>query len=108
MRFAIAIAPNTMMRMIATGVSQARMFVCSAVAPVRKGDACASAIFGAKMTSEKRKAGVNLPNPIDRRDIALPSPLWIGFEGAMPSRRTMRSDRLFAMKSPQYFKFPSA
>ena len=32
-RFAIAMAPSTMTRMTATGVSQARMFVCSAVAP---------------------------------------------------------------------------
>src|SRR5213082_1113802 len=95
---AMAMAPSTMTRMIAMGVSQARMFVCSAVAPVRKGDACASARFGAKTTSEKRNAGVNRLGPSDRRDIALPSPLWIGFEGAMPSRRMMRSDRLFAMK----------
>src|SRR6266446_4820588 len=76
MRFAMAMAPSTMMRMIAMGVSQARMFVCSAVAPVRKGDACASARFGAKTTSDKRNAGVNLPDPIDRRDIALPSPRY--------------------------------
>jgi hypothetical protein len=38
MRFAIAIAPSTITRITATGVSQARMFVCRAVAPVMKGE----------------------------------------------------------------------
>jgi hypothetical protein len=38
MRFAMAMPPNTMTRMIAIGVSHARMFVSRAVAPVRNGD----------------------------------------------------------------------
>ena len=37
-RFAIAMPPSTMTRMMAMGVSQARMLVCRAVAPVMKGD----------------------------------------------------------------------
>jgi len=41
-RFAIAMAPSTMTRMMAMGVSQARMFDSSAVAPVRKGEVWAS------------------------------------------------------------------
>src|SRR5205823_5023850 len=41
MRFAIAMAPRTMTRMTATGVSHARRLVSSAVAPVRKGEAWA-------------------------------------------------------------------
>src|SRR6266853_2234619 len=40
-RFAIAMAPRTMTRMTATGVSHARRLVSSAVAPVRKGEAWA-------------------------------------------------------------------
>src|SRR5436853_346608 len=46
MRFAIAMAPRTMTRMIAIGVNHARMLVCRAVAPVMKGDACANASAG--------------------------------------------------------------
>src|SRR5690349_11259369 len=45
-RFAMAIPPNTMIRMMATGVSQARRLVCKAVAPVMKGDACAKPSTG--------------------------------------------------------------
>jgi hypothetical protein len=41
MRFAIAMPPSTITRMIAIGVSQARMFVWREFAPVKKGDACA-------------------------------------------------------------------
>src|SRR5215469_10696055 len=40
-RFAMAIAPSTITRMIAIGVSQARMLLWSAVAPVMKGELCA-------------------------------------------------------------------
>jgi hypothetical protein len=47
-RFAIAIPPSTITRMMATGVSQASMFVCSDVAPVMNGDVCASANSGIK------------------------------------------------------------
>ena len=45
-RLAIAMPPNTMMRMTATGVSQARMLVCSELAPVKNGEACAIANCG--------------------------------------------------------------
>jgi hypothetical protein len=45
-RFAIAIPPNTMTKMTATGVSQVRMLLWSAVAPVEKGDVCASTSAG--------------------------------------------------------------
>lgn len=38
-RFAIAIPPRTMTRMMATGVSHARRFVCSEDAPVMNGEA---------------------------------------------------------------------
>ena len=41
-RFAMAMAPSTMTRMTATGVSQARMFVWSDVAPVMKGEVAPS------------------------------------------------------------------
>ena len=37
LRLAIDMAPSTMKSMIATGVSQAWILVCSAVAPVAKG-----------------------------------------------------------------------
>src|SRR4029077_16874950 len=42
-RFAIASAPSTITRIIAIGVSQAMMLLCSAVAPVMKGEPCACA-----------------------------------------------------------------
>src|ERR1022692_1545441 len=38
MRLAIAMIPKAMTRMTAMGVAHARMFVCRALAPVRKGD----------------------------------------------------------------------
>src|ERR1700685_4769445 len=48
MRFRIAMAPSAMTRITAIGVSQARMLVCRAVAPVINGEpaACASASSG--------------------------------------------------------------
>jgi hypothetical protein len=54
-RLAIAIPPSTIIRMIAIGVSQARMFDWSAVAPVRNGEVayCSSATSG----SNSRDAG---------------------------------------------------
>src|SRR6202035_5212317 len=47
-RLAIAMAPSTMTRITATGVSQASMLVCSAVAQVMKGDAWARASSGSR------------------------------------------------------------
>jgi len=62
-RFAIAMAPKTMIKMMATGVSHARILVCSEFAPVRNGDAdCASASCGSTRT---------MLNAITRR-VALP------------------------------------
>src|SRR5690606_33064 len=55
-RFAMAIAPSTMTRMIAIGVSHARMFACSDVAPVRNGEACANACPGDKSGSSEHSA----------------------------------------------------
>jgi hypothetical protein len=46
-RFAIAMPPSTITRMMATGVSHARMLDCSAVAPVMKGEVCATTTRGA-------------------------------------------------------------
>ena len=43
--------PRTMIKMIAIGVSQARMLVCSALAPVMKGEACATQSSGAQTVS---------------------------------------------------------
>jgi hypothetical protein len=40
-----------MTRMMATGVNQARILVCKAVAPVINGDACPRAIPGRSMTA---------------------------------------------------------
>jgi hypothetical protein len=40
---AMAIPPRTMIKMMASGVSHARMFVCKALALVKNGDPCASA-----------------------------------------------------------------
>src|ERR1700727_965114 len=48
-RFAIAIPPSTITRMMATGVSQASMLVCSELAPVMNGEACANARSGAQI-----------------------------------------------------------
>src|SRR3984893_18178578 len=50
-RFAIAMAPSTITRMTAMGVSHARMFVCSAVAPVMNGELWACASSGAQARS---------------------------------------------------------
>src|SRR5580704_16912316 len=47
-RFAIAMPPSTMTKIIATGVSQARIFVCRELAPVMNGEACANARSGAQ------------------------------------------------------------
>src|SRR6185437_3059585 len=55
-RFAIAMAPSTMTRMIAMGVSQERILVCSAVAPVMKGEVCASARSGTDTTASSSMA----------------------------------------------------
>src|SRR6185312_1877102 len=65
-RLAIAMPPSTMMRMMATGVSQARMFACSAVAPVRKGDA--SCDHASRDTSVNSTA---LPSAEVRRNMRL-------------------------------------
>jgi hypothetical protein len=54
-RFAIARPPSTMTKIIATGVSQASKFVCSALAPVRKGEAWANAMSGDAQTSVTSK-----------------------------------------------------
>jgi hypothetical protein len=50
-RFAIAIPPSTITRMMATGVSQAKDVGLKAVAPVINGDACANASSGQTVTS---------------------------------------------------------
>src|ERR1700733_4039449 len=50
-RFAIAMPPRTMIKMIAIGVSHAKTFVCSALAPVMKGEACARQSSGAQNVS---------------------------------------------------------
>ena len=54
-RLAIAMAPSTMTKMIATGMSQARILVWSAVAPVVKGEACARASPGKTRTGKARR-----------------------------------------------------
>src|SRR5437762_9991361 len=56
MRFAIAMAPSAITRMTAIGVSQARMLVCRAVAPVMNGELCASAGIGEEPTSNAASA----------------------------------------------------
>ena len=53
-RFAMAMAPSTMTRITATGVSQASMLVCSAVAPVMNGEACPSASSGMRRNTVRR------------------------------------------------------
>src|SRR6185437_11123850 len=51
-RFAMAMAPSAMIKMIAMGVSHARMFVWRAVAPVMNGELCACAMaIGAAHTT---------------------------------------------------------
>src|SRR5579872_7497614 len=65
-RPAIAIAPSPMTRMIAIGVSQARMLVCRAVAPVIKGEAaCANTRAGAEASRRNRA-----PRQGRRKDLA--------------------------------------
>ena len=58
-RFAMAMAPKTITRMIAMGVSQSRMFVSRAVAPVMKGEvAWANTRSGiATRTTNGKKSG---------------------------------------------------
>jgi hypothetical protein len=51
-RLAIAMPPSTMMRMMATGVSHARMLVWSELAPVKKGDACPKASSGKAIAAQ--------------------------------------------------------
>jgi hypothetical protein len=53
-RFAMAMAPSTMRRMIAIGVSQARILDWRAVAPVRNGEACAKANWGITRHTARR------------------------------------------------------
>ena len=49
--------PRTMTKMIATGVSHAKMFVCSALAPVMNGEVCARQSPGAHVASATRSKG---------------------------------------------------
>src|SRR6185312_15739346 len=58
MRFAMAMPPSTITRMIAMGVSHARMLVSRAVAPVRKGEAWANAGSGRDKTAASDRARV--------------------------------------------------
>src|SRR5258708_39831288 len=62
-RFAIAMPPSTMTRMMATGVSHARMLVCKELAPVMKGDACASARSGAQIIATSSAASARCADP---------------------------------------------
>jgi hypothetical protein len=65
-RFAIAMAPRAMTRITATGVSHARIFVCNAVAPVKKGEACARANTG---NSIARQIPLVAMTPLKRNDV---------------------------------------
>src|ERR1700733_1750540 len=79
MRFAIAMAPSTMTRITAMGVSHARMFDCKAVAPVMNGeDAWASAGSGALARNANRSiVPTMLPAVEDLLIIALPQSLAV-------------------------------
>src|ERR1700680_1897142 len=74
MRFAIAMAPSTMTRITAMGVSHARMFDCRAVAPVMNGeDAWASAGSGELARSANRTTAPTMLSAVeDLLIIALP------------------------------------
>ena len=50
-RLAIAIPPNTITKIMAIGVSHARMLVCRAFAPVRNGENCARTCSGNERTA---------------------------------------------------------
>src|SRR5579859_6016302 len=64
---AMAMAPSPMTRMIAMGVSQAKMFVCSAVAPVMKGDAaCANTSDGGSASKRNRAPRSGSPGDFPR------------------------------------------
>src|SRR5256885_13521250 len=70
MRFAIAMAPSAITRMTAIGVSQARMLVCRAVAPVMNGELCASAAIGEEPTSNAARAHQGSVERIDAKCMA--------------------------------------
>src|ERR1700733_4823553 len=66
-RFAIAMPPSTITRMMATGVSHARMLVCRELAPVRKGEACANARSGAEIMASSAAASARRAKCASRR-----------------------------------------
>src|SRR6266478_143278 len=95
MRLAIAMAPSTITRMIATGVNHARMLVCNEVAPVMKGEACAKSACGAaRIMANTLSEGPSRCATLCRTYFTGSSPsLACGpFEGAMPPRSAMNGE----------------
>src|ERR1700742_734035 len=90
-RFAIAMPPSTMTKMIATGVSQASRFDCNELAPVKNGEVCAIASSGAQiMASSKTADAKRQSERSDMSDLRLEC---VHFILAAPPRK------LFALRS---------
>ena len=64
----LAVKIEVIIRIMATGVIHARMFVCNAVAPVRNGDSCAKLSVGTankEADSQRMHPGVDLERAVD-------------------------------------------
>src|SRR5690349_7293256 len=92
-RFAIAMAPSTITRITAMGVSHARMLVCSAVAPVMNGELCAPARSG---TAHNRGAST-APRTAQHEGRRAPVP--IGCMTTLPLRFVHTVRRNHALRS---------
>src|SRR6266513_2737962 len=94
MRFAIAMAPSAITRMTAIGVSQARMLVCRAVAPVMNGELCASAAIGEEPTSNAAREHQGSVQRIDAKCMAASLRLAHAARARGHTRRGLRAARL--------------
>src|SRR6266513_176321 len=94
MRFAIAMAPSAITRMTAIGVSQARMLVCRAVAPVMNGELCASAGIGEEPTSNAARAHQGSVERIDAKRMAASLRLAHAARARGHTRRGLPAPRL--------------
>src|SRR5205823_9512683 len=94
MRFAIAMAPSAITRMTAIGVSQARMLVCRAVAPVMNGELCASAGIGEEPTSNAASAHQGSVERIEAKCMAASLRLAHAARAGGHTRRGLPAPRL--------------
>src|SRR5258707_1479659 len=89
-RFAMAMPPSTITRMMATGVSHARMLVCKELAPVMKGEACAAGRSGGQFIAPSKAASARCAGPPVR-------------SSCMSALRLQRADFVLAAPRGQFF-----